>query len=59
MKKLQKLDDFKKIAILKNGIEILSQKLCKQVKDQSIETRWNSIVVIEQKLILKHSLSLF
>ena len=34
------LDDFKKIAILKKGIGIESQKLYKQVKDQkSIETR--------------------
>ena len=31
------------------GIE--SQKLCKQVNDQkTIQTRWNSIVVIEQKV---------
>ena len=33
-------DDFKKIAILKKGIGIKSQKLCKQVKDnKSIQTR--------------------
>ena len=35
------------------------QKLCKEVKDQIIETRWNSMAVIEQKLILYHLLSLF
>ena len=43
----------------KKGIGIKSQKLYKQVKDQSTETRRNSIIVIEQKLILKHLLSLF
>ena len=62
MKKLQKLDEFKKFAILKKGIGIESQKLCKQVNDQkTMETRRNSMhmVVIEQKLIMKHLLSLF
>ena len=55
MKKLQKL------AISKIGIGIEGQKkLCKHVNDQSIiETRWNSIVVIERKLIVKHLLSIF
>ena len=49
MKKLQKL------AISKIGIGIKGQKkLCKHVNDQStIETRWNSIVVIEQKVNCK------
>ena len=44
MKKLQKLDDFKKFAILKKGIGIESQKLYKQViKDKkSIETRYET-----------------
>ena len=37
--KSEYIDDFKKFAILKKGIEIESQKLYKQVKDQSIETR--------------------
>ena len=39
MKKLQKLDDFKKFAIIKKGIGIESQKLYKQVQSKSIETR--------------------
>ena len=44
MKKLQKLDEFKKFAILKKGIGIKSQNLCEQFNDQkTIETRWNSI----------------
>ena len=46
----------------KKGIGIESQNLCKQSEDQkTIETRWNSnhMVVIEEKLILKHMLSLF
>ena len=33
-KKPMKLDDIKKIAILKNGIGIEGQKVCKQVRDQ-------------------------
>ena len=34
-----------KIAILRKGIGVESQKLCKQVNDQkTIETRWNSMV---------------
>ena len=42
-------DHFKKIAISKKGIEIESQKLCKQVNDQkTIETRWISMVAIEK-----------
>ena len=50
MKKLQKLDKFKKFAILKKGIGIESQNLCKQFNDQkTIQTRWNSTVAIEQK----------
>ena len=51
MKKLQKLDEFKKFAILKKRIGIESQNLCKQFNDQKIiQTRWNSIVAIEQKV---------
>ena len=39
------LDEFKKFAILKKGIGIESQNLCKQFNDQkTIETRWNSII---------------
>ena len=39
------LDEFKKFAILRKGIGIKSQNLCKQFNDQkTIETRWNSIV---------------
>ena len=54
------LDDIKKFAISKKGIGIESQKLCKQVNNQkTIETRWDSMVDIEQKLITKHLLSLF
>ena len=50
MKKLQKLDEFKKFAILKKGIGIESQNLCKQFNNQkTIQTRWNSTVAIEQK----------
>ena len=51
MKKLQKLDEFKKFAILKKGIGIESQNLCKQFNDQkTIQTRWNSTIAIEQKV---------
>ena len=51
MKKLEKLDEFKKFAILKKGIGIESQNLCKQFNDQkTIQTRWNSTVAIEQKV---------
>ena len=51
MKKLQKLDEFKKFTILKKGIGIESQNLCKQFNDQkTIQTRWNSTVAIEQKV---------
>ena len=40
MKKLQKLDELKKFAILKKGIGFESQNLCKQFNDQKItETR--------------------
>ena len=40
MKKLQKLDELKKFAILKKGIGIESQNLCKQFNDQkTTETR--------------------
>ena len=42
-----------KICNFKKGIGIESQKTIQASKDQSIETRWNSIVVIEQKFILK------
>ena len=45
MKKLQKLDEFKKFAVLKMAIGIESQNLCKQFNDQkTIETRWNSTI---------------
>ena len=51
MKKLQKLDEFKKFAILKKGIGIESQNLCKQFNDQkTIQIRWNSTVAIEKKV---------
>ena len=41
----------KKFAILKKGIGIESQNLCKQFNDQkTIQTRWNSTVAIEQKV---------
>ena len=53
MKKLQKLDEFKKFAILKKGIGIENQNLYKQFNDQkTIQTRWsrNSTVAIEQKV---------
>ena len=36
MKKLQKLDEFKKFAILRKGIGIESQNLCKQFNDQKL-----------------------
>ena len=46
-----KLDEFKKFAILKKGIGIESQNLCKQFNDQkTMQTRWNSTVAIEQKV---------
>ena len=39
------LDEFKKFAILRKGIGIESQNVCKQFKDQkTTETRWNSIL---------------
>ena len=45
------IDEFKKFAILKKGIGIESQNLCKQFNDQkTIQTRWNSTVAIEQKV---------
>ena len=45
------LDDFKKLAILKKGIGIESQNLCKQFNNQkTIQTRWNSTVAIEQEV---------
>ena len=45
------LDEFKKFAILKKGIGIESQNLCKQFNDQkTMQTRWNSTVGIEQKV---------
>ena len=41
------IDEFKKFAILKKGIGIESQNLCKQFNDQkTIQTRWNSTVAI-------------
>ena len=44
-------DEFKKFAILKKGIGIESQTLCKQFNDQkTMQTRWNSTVAIEQKV---------
>ena len=45
------IDEFKKFAILKKGIGIESQNLCKQFNNQkTIQTRWNSTVAIEQKV---------
>ena len=45
------IDEFKKLAILKKGIGIESQNLCKQFNDQKTrQTRWNSTVAIEQKV---------
>ena len=45
------LDEFKKFAILKKGIGIESQNLCKQFNDQkTMQTGWNSTVDIEQKV---------
>ena len=45
------IDEFKKFAILKKGIGIESQNLCKQFNDQkTMQTRWNSTVAIEQKV---------
>ena len=45
----------KKLQLFKKGIGIKSQKtICKQANDQkAIQTRWNSIVVIEQKIDTK------
>ena len=37
MKKLQKLNEFKKFAILKKGIGIESQSVCKLFKDQKLQ----------------------
>ena len=49
--KTLKLDELKKFAILKKGIGIESQNLCKQFNNQkTIQTRWNSTVAIEQKV---------
>ena len=62
MKKLQNLDEFKKFAILKKGIGIESQNLCKQFNDQKLQKQDGTqsyMAVIEEKLILKHLLSLF
>ena len=48
---LYPIDEFKKFAILKKGIGIESQNLCKQFNDQkTMQTRWNSTVAIEQKV---------
>ena len=46
------LDDFKNFVILKKGIGIESQKtICKQANNQkTIQTRWNSIVIMEQNV---------
>ena len=45
IKKLQKLDEFKRFAMLRKGIGIESQNLCKQFNNlKTIETRWNSIL---------------
>ena len=42
---------YKKFAILKKGIGIESQNLCKKFNNQkTIQTRWNSTVAIEQKV---------
>ena len=50
-----------KIAILKKGIGIERQNLCKQFNDQKLMKKMelNLMVVIEEKLILKHLLSFF
>ena len=50
-----KLDDIKKIAILKNGKGSKIKKLRKQVRDQ----RNSAQVLLEIEKILKHLLSLF
>ena len=51
MASIYQLDEFKKFAILKKGIGIESQNLCKQFNDQkTIQTRWDSTVAIEQKV---------
>ena len=40
------LDQLKKIAILKKGIGIESQNLCKQFNDQkTIQIRWNQLLL--------------
>ena len=47
-------NNYKKLAILKKGIGIESQNLCKQFNDQkTIQTRWNSTVAIEQEVYSK------
>ena len=46
-------DEFKKFAILKKGIGIEGQNLCKHVQfndQKTIQTGWNSTVAIEQKV---------
>ena len=51
MKKLQKLDEFKKFAILKKGIGIESQNLCKQFNNQKLYKQdGTQHVAIEQKV---------
>ena len=44
------IHEFKKFAILKKGIGIESQNLCKFNDQKIIQTRWNSTVAIEQKV---------
>ena len=50
VKQHHKPDELKKFAILKKGIGIESQNLCKQFNDQkTIQTRWNSTVAYRTK----------
>ena len=54
MKKLQKLDEFKKFVILKKGIGIESQNLCKQFNDQKNyrnKMKLNHMVVIARRKV--------
>ena len=61
MKKLQKLDEFKKFAILKReyGLKVKIYANNLTIKDDRNKMELNLIVVIEEKLILKYMLSLF
>ena len=61
MKKLEELDDFKKFAILKREKGLKAKKLCKQANDQKLYKQDGTqlLLYVEQKVILKHLLSLF